>query len=129
MPNAPLALALISDLMFMVKIQDVAKAVGLPVKFLKTPSELQAAVANGPTIILFDLNLEGADVLDLIKALKANESTKDIHLVGFISHVQIEARAAAEAAGCDMVLARSVFSQQLPAILEKYSEAKAGRLA
>jgi CheY-like chemotaxis protein len=121
MPNAPSSLALVSDLMFMVKIQDAAKAVNLPMRFLKTTTDVQAAVgANQPTLILFDLNLGGAEVLALIKALKASQSTKDIHLVGFISHVQIEARAAAEAAGCDLVVARSAFSQQLPAILEKY---------
>jgi CheY-like chemotaxis protein len=126
MPNTPSALALVSDLMFMVKIQEAAKAVGLPVKFLKTPADVERAIPtshpadDAPSMILFDLNAGGADALALIKALKADASTRDIQLVGFISHVQIEARAEAESAGCDLVVARSVFSQKLPAILEQY---------
>jgi CheY-like chemotaxis protein len=120
MTNTPSALALITDLMFMVKIKDAAKKLELPIKFMKTAADIEQAAANHPSLILLDLNVAGVEVLPLIKALKADASTKDIRLVGFISHVQIEARAAAEAAGCDLVVARSVFSEQLPAILMKY---------
>lgn len=124
MPDPPSVLALVRDLMFMVKIKDAAKSVGLPIRFFKTVADVEAGVAGHPSLILFDLNLAGADMLALIRKLKSDTLTKDIHLVGFISHVQIETRAAAEAAGCDMVVARSVFSQRLPEILGKYGVAR-----
>jgi CheY-like chemotaxis protein len=108
--------------MFMVKIQEAAKAIGLPLKFVKTAAEARLASASSPSLILFDLNLPGDELLPLISSLKSRENTKSIHLVGFISHVQTDARAAAQAAGCDLVVARSVFSQQLPAILAKYGQ-------
>lgn len=122
----PSAIALLTDLMFMVKVQDAAKSVGLPIKFMKTTADIEQAAHTNPSLILFDLNLGGPDVLTLITALKADPATRDIHLVGFISHVQVEARAAAVAAGCDLVVARSVFSQQLPAILRQYGLGQPG---
>lgn len=121
MQKTPFAVALIADLMFIVKIQDAAKAIELPIRFVKTAAAVREAAANHPSLILFDLNLAGVEVLSLVAALKSDPSTKGIQLVGFISHVQIQARAAAEAAGCDLVVARSVFSQQLPSILRKYA--------
>jgi hypothetical protein len=42
-------------------------------------------------------------------------------VIGFVSHVQIEVRKSAELAGCDVVLARSVFSAKLPEVLQQYA--------
>ena len=38
-----------------------------------------------------------------------------------MSHVQGELKQQAQEAGCDMVLARSAFSQNLPVILKRHS--------
>ena len=42
-------------------------------------------------------------------------------MIGYVSHVQGELKQAAHEAGCDMVLARSAFSQNLPQILKRHS--------
>jgi hypothetical protein len=42
-------------------------------------------------------------------------------MVGFISHVQTELKQKAQESGCDVVVARSSFAQNLPAILERYA--------
>ena len=41
-------------------------------------------------------------------------------MIGFVSHVQTELKQRAKEIGCDTVVARSVFAQNLPAILEGY---------
>lgn len=41
-------------------------------------------------------------------------------MIGFISHVQTQLRHDAEVAGCDTVVARSSFAQNLNTILERY---------
>ena len=40
-------------------------------------------------------------------------------MVGFVSHVQTELKQRAQEVGCDTVVARSVFAQNLPAILQE----------
>ena len=51
--------------------------------------------------------------------MKADPTLAKIQLVGYVSHVQGELKQAAQEAGCDMVLARSAFSQNLLQILTR----------
>jgi CheY-like chemotaxis protein len=111
-------LAVMSDLFFSVKITDAAKKLGMTAEFVKDKTlALEKAKLNPPLIIL-DLNCDAADPLDLIARIKADPETAGIAMIGFVSHVQVELKQKAQAAGCDTVVARSVFAQNLPAIIE-----------
>jgi CheY-like chemotaxis protein len=121
MTNAKKLVAVLSDLMFMVKIQEAAKAAGLEPIFVKSQDEALARARENPAVIILDLNNTGTAPLDLIAKLKSDEETSKIDLLGFVSHVQIDLKQAAQEKGCDMVIARSAFSQNLPAILRRYS--------
>ncbi len=89
----------------------------------KGTSSVNEAIAwmhhNAPSLIILDLNCDPADPLGLIADIKADPETAAIPLVGFVSHVQAELRQKAQAAGCDTVVARSVFAQNLPEILAR----------
>ena len=74
-----------------------------------------------PNVIIFDLNFEDAQPLELIAKLKASAEFKGVSLIGYLSHVQGELKQAAQEAGCDMVMARSAFSQNLQQILKRHS--------
>ena len=115
-------LAVLSDLFFIVKINESAKSAGMPVEFVKSQTDALLKAREQPSLIILDLNFQGIDVLSLIAELKAHTETKTISLLGFVSHVQGELKRQAQEAGCDMVLARSAFSQNLPAILKRYSD-------
>ena len=114
-------LAVLDDLFFTVKINEAAKRAGVPVEFVKsTKDALDKAQAHPPVIIL-DLNCASLDPLKLIEELKSNAALKGIRLIGYVSHVQAELIRKARAAGCDMVLARSAFSKDLPQILKRHA--------
>ena len=49
--------------------------------------------------------------------LRARLAQKDLRIVGFLSHVQRDLTAQAQAAGCDEVMPRSSFTQNLATIL------------
>jgi hypothetical protein len=51
--------------------------------------------------------------------LKSDAETKTVRIIGFVSHVQGELKQKAHETGCDMVLARSAFSQNLPMLLKR----------
>ena len=114
-------LAILSDLFFTVKINDAAKRAGMSVEFIKDDKEALARAKTKPALIILDLNFESVQPLKLIERLKGSSELKNISLIGFVSHVQGELKQRAHEAGCDMVLARSAFSQNLPQILKRHS--------
>ncbi len=114
-------LAVVSDLFFSVKLTDAAKRSGLSLEFVKEPKEVLVKAQEKPSLIIFDLNMESAEPLKLIAKLKGKTETKGISLIGYLSHIQGELKQQAQEAGCDMVLARSAFSQNLPQIFKRHS--------
>lgn len=116
-------LAVMSDLFFSVKINDAAKRAGLSVEFVKDHDEVLVKAKALPTLIIFDLNFESVDPLGVIAKLKSSAELKNISVIGFLSHVQGELKQKAHETGCDMVLARSAFSQNLAQILKRHSGA------
>jgi len=114
-------LAVLEDLFFTVKINESAKRAGVGVAFVKSEHDVLEQAKHHPALIIVDLNFHGIDPLALIRKLKAGEQTKSISLVGYLSHIQGELKQQAQEAGCNMVLARSAFSQNLPQILKRHS--------
>jgi CheY-like chemotaxis protein len=113
-------LAAVSDLLFVAKISAAARQVGAPAEFFGNAEALQRS-AVGPAIILVDLNHASLDPLALIRNLKQDPATREVPVIGFVSHVQHERKREAERAGCDLVLPRSVFSQNLNELLRQRS--------
>lgn len=112
--------AVLNDLFFTVKINESAKRAGLPITFVKSEADVLAQAAAHPALIIFDLNFTGVDALALIRKLKSEEATRGISVIAYLSHVQGDLKQAAQQTGCDMVLARSAFSQNLPQILKRH---------
>ncbi len=119
-------LAMVDDLLFLSKIQETAKHLGVEVKAAQPEGLTEAALAASPTALLIDLNHRSGKALEVLRALKAEARTEKIPAVGFVSHVQNELIAAARDAGCDLVLARSAFAGQLPSLLQRFSIQTAG---
>ena len=115
--------AVLDDLMFTVKISDIAKRTGLAVEFVKTEKDAVEAAKQNPLLMIIDLNMHAVDPLELMRTLKADPATNGISLIGFVSHVDGELKQKAHDTGCDMVMARSAFSQNLPLILKRHSNA------
>jgi PleD family two-component response regulator len=114
-------LAVVNDLFFSVKISDAAKRAGMTLEFVKDEDELIEKAKGNPTLIIFDLNYESVNPLAVIARLKASAETKGISLIGYLSHVQGELKQAAQEAGCNMVMARSAFSQNMSQIFKRHS--------
>jgi CheY-like chemotaxis protein len=113
----------IEDLFFMAKIQETARKLNVKVEFVKTDKDLMERMEqNGdekPSLIIFDLNLASVKPLTLIPKLKS-KLKKGTSIIGFLSHVQGDLKQKAHEVGCDMVLPRSAFSQNLPQLLRRH---------
>lgn len=117
--------AFVEDLFFLAKIQETGRKMNVKVEFVKTEKDLAERLkSNGeekPSLIIFDLNNANVKPLTLIPKLKAK--LKKTSIIGFLSHVQGDLKQKAHEHGCDMVLARSAFSQNLPQILKRHAAA------
>src|SRR5271154_5319254 len=115
--------AFVEDLFFLSKIQETGRKMNVKVEFVKNEKELaermKATGVEHPSLIIFDLNNVNAKPLTLIPRLKS-KLKKATSIIGFLSHVQGDLKQKAHEAGCDMVLPRSAFSQNLPQLLRRH---------
>ncbi len=113
----------VDDLFFQAKIQETARKLNVKVEFVKSEQDLSDRIKqNGeekPSLIIFDLNNAGVKPLTLIPKLKS-KLKKGTSIIGFLSHVQGDLKQKAHEVGCDMVLPRSAFSQNLPQLLRRH---------
>ena len=79
------------------------------------------AQRDKPDLVLLDLMPPRLDGYEVARKLKGDAETKGISLLGYVSHVQGELKQQAQEAGCNMVLARSAFSQNIPQIFKRHS--------
>jgi CheY-like chemotaxis protein len=123
--DAPVRIyALVDDLFFLAKINETARKLGVKVEFVKTDKDVFDRMGqNGndkPSLIIVDLNNLGVKPLTVIPKLKS-KLKKETNIIGFVSHVQGELKMKATEAGCDMVLPRSAFSQNLAQLMRRHS--------
>ncbi len=115
--------AFIEDLFFMAKIQETARKLNVKVEFVKSDKDLMERMSQNveekPSLIIFDLNNASVKPLTLIPKLKS-KLKKGTSIIGFLSHVQGDLKQKAHEVGCDMVLPRSAFSQNLPQLLRRH---------
>jgi CheY-like chemotaxis protein len=123
--------AFVDDLFFLAKIQETARKMNVKVEFIKSDKDLMDRMKkNGqglPSLLIFDLNNAAARPLTVIPKLKA-KLKKGTSIIGFLSHVQGDLKQKAHEAGCDMVLPRSAFSQNLPQLLRRHGAPEEGTL-
>jgi PleD family two-component response regulator len=114
--------AFVDDLFFLAKIQETARKLNVKVEFCKSEKDLSNHLKeNGeekPSLIIFDMNNNSIKPLVLIPKLKSK--LKKTSVIGFLSHVQGDLKQKAHEVGCDMVLPRSAFSQNLPQLLRRH---------
>lgn len=114
MPQNARICLVVDDMFFAAKINAAALAAGRQVERIKSRAQLEQTVAeNPPALIILDLNADRLDPLDTIRFLKAHTQARAVPLVAFVSHVETALIRRAQAAGCDLVLPRSAFTQML----------------
>lgn len=100
------------DLIFYSRIDGRARAAGCKaVQARNADQAIHLATDSNTLIVLVDIQLAGAEISSLTAALGTLPSRPRI--VGYGSHVEAQALRAAREAGCDLVLPRSRFVEDL----------------
>ncbi|MGH9681325.1 MAG: hypothetical protein ACRD4Y_15365 [Candidatus Acidiferrales bacterium] len=112
------AIVLIDDMFFQAKLHETAKLTGVTLELVSTGEQLvKSAAANPSALVIVDLNArQGA--LDAVERLgKSGGQDNPPRMIAFLSHVQTDLAERARTAGCQEVMPRSKFTQNLAAIL------------
>jgi CheY-like chemotaxis protein len=116
-PNSPLGLLLSDDLIDASRVTGTARPLDLTVKSARSPEALvDLASRERPTCVLLDLNHPNLAVGELLRRLQEACGYAP-RVVAFGSHVDAAGLRAAREAGCDVVLPRSKFVEDLPRLL------------
>jgi CheY-like chemotaxis protein len=121
----PTAILLSDDLIFTSRVTGTARDLGLAVTPARSPAAvLDLAGRQPPTCVIVDLANRGLDVAALVAGLA--QLPHRPRVVAYGSHVDTTSLKAARDAGCDVVLPRSKFVEELPTALPGWLAAEAG---
>ena len=107
--------ACVEDLFFRSKIDATARHLNVPVRFVDGRGLPGASREEGTAAALVELS--ASDCLDAVRKIRENEATRELPVIGFLSHVDRELAQKAESAGVTRVLPRSQFSETLPDLM------------
>ncbi len=121
----PSIVAVVDDLFFVSKLQETARLVGAQLATVRAAAfHLDNLRRQKPALVIFDLNTTSGNAAELIRQLKSDAELKEIPVLAFFSHVQVELQRAAQEAGCDQILPRSQFTATLPQLLRQAASSK-----
>ncbi len=118
--SGPTGLLLSRDLIFTSKVKGTAAELGYPMMVAGADSQTRSIIETyRPRVVLVDLTAGDLVAPAALIAYQAIAGT-DTWFVAFGSHVDVDALAAARAAGCHDVLPRSRFAAELPELMRWY---------
>jgi hypothetical protein len=99
-------LSIATDLMLGSKVEAQLSAAGHEVT---TAPSIEASTWDGKDLLVADLDVENPEALVGL----------GVPVLGYYSHVDVETKEVAEAAGVDLVVPRSRMARELPALAER----------
>jgi DNA-binding response OmpR family regulator len=112
-------LALEKDLFFSVRMRDTLRHHDMNVTTVRTlpafEQHLETANDEKPVLAIINISTVGVDWEAAIRAARA----KELPVLAFGSHMDLEARAKALAAGAQRVVANSKFTSDMPGLVER----------
>jgi DNA-binding NarL/FixJ family response regulator len=119
-PELPSGLLLSRDLIFTSKVTGAAGALGHKVVVAGNVALVSAMLAKWAPVVVF-VDLAAGELVSPAMIAKYREiAPAGTPFVAFGSHVDKQALADASAAGCDPVMPRSRFSNELPSLIRRY---------
>ena len=117
-------LLILSDLLFRSRIDDAARHAGVALRVAKSMEQLERHLGNGiPAMAIVDLEIDTMDPTAAIRRLRELPGGDALPVIAYAGHTNVAAIQAGRAAGAGVVLARSAFVAQLPALLARVASA------
>ncbi len=143
-PRTPLIVAFVGDLMFTTRIDNVIRHLGYEIRWVDDLAEIggeqqemrqdglgeklhgqegqlfKMIISWQPALLLFDLANRVIPWRHWIPMFKSSAATRQIPIMAYGPHVDVEMMQEAKRLGADSVYARSRFSNSLPQLLQEH---------
>lgn len=106
------------DLLFSSNVSASVARLGYRPVVVRSETALQASLRHVPRAVIVNLAARGFDATEAIRRIKHDAATRDIPLLGFCGHRDVDRARAAKAAGCDAVTTNGVVAADLQRVLE-----------
>jgi CheY-like chemotaxis protein len=110
-------LALVPDLLFGSKVQAMLAQAGHDVEMAQSETDVWDQIA-GTDVLVVDLTTDDIDGTKLLDTLRAGGEAGRVKALAFYSHVDVDVRREAEAAGFDLVVPRSRMAREGAALVQ-----------
>jgi DNA-binding NarL/FixJ family response regulator len=110
--------AAVDDVLFVSRLEEVARAQGTRLLLAKNPQECLAHLGSTTVdLVIFDMNARTFDSGALMDALAGGSWVGKVRIVGFVRHTDEAKIKLIQSKGCSEILPRSAFVKQLPQLL------------
>lgn len=117
MTDRPRLVAIIPNLMFATRVEDVARALEVDVLNPIDLADFLAALRDGARLAIVDSSTQHVPWMEWVRAAKDDPDTEAVPIIAFGSHVDVALRDRSLDAGVDRYMARSNFVDGLPEIV------------
>jgi hypothetical protein len=107
-------LAFVPDLLFGSNVIGALRAAGHDAELVSDVGDLDAGAGD---VLVVDLTADAPERIERVRTLRDDRPV----VLAFYAHVEADVRAAAEAAGFELVVPRSRMAREGPALVEKLS--------
>lgn len=114
--------AIITDLLFQSRVQEQARALQYGIAVADTPDAVRDALAAGPALVVLDLHAGGVDWREAVAQAKEH----GVPVLAFGRHTEAQLLRSAREAGCERVVPRSTFVEELPRLIKELMSSSAG---
>jgi CheY-like chemotaxis protein len=108
------------DLLFGSNVEGALRAAGHEVTRYAAEGDARAAAAQADVLVI-DLTSDQVDGSALVESMVANGELTGTKTLGFYSHVDVDTKKRADAAGFDQVVPRSRMNREGAALVERLS--------
>ena len=115
----PTILAVITDLLFQSRLREQAQALGYSFAVADTAETIDSALDATPALVVLDLQIEEVDWRLAVESAKERR----VPILAFGRHTDTQQLRSARDAGCDRVVPRSTFVEELPRLIEELATA------
>lgn len=112
-------LAVIADLLLQSRLREQVRALGYRFALADTAEAIAEALDAAPALVVLDLQIEDIDWRLVVEAAKA----RSVPILAFGRHTKAQHLRSARDAGCDRVVPRSTFVEELPQLIEELAPA------
>ena len=118
MSAQPLILAVIPELMFQSRVREQARVLNFQIYVADTMDEAASGLDALPDLVVVDLHGTGLDTSLLISQAKS----RGIAVLAFGKHTEAGVLREARDAGCDAVVVRSKFIEEMAELLREHAQ-------